>query len=478
MSQSSKPQTTDELRLDLQAGGDLRKSVLKKIIKGLEKDLKKASAVSATRILEKEAEDVQKFLNRSAQLEILAPDIALCVLDKDAEIFKDACGALDLIFKSKVNIADTMPGLARRALQEDERAVLIRTMLMRWAETNTRIAHKILETIDTKGIRPEAGSDWYKLYKILGLDSKLIEQRIKDINEHFANWQKSFGDGKQDCPLCSQTPKTQEDSQSGEDLSQFIKRLYHVVEDIEIRGQSGDVDIMGCGGCGQLYKRFSESHDLAGFHSNTLVISKNDFEAVREEVMALARVGDEYKLVPFVSSLHITAEDGSMVSQFELGLSFAEGKGEKQSYVEALKWFHKAAEQGHSQSMCNIGTFYFQAWGVERDYKISVEWFRKAAEMGLAQAQYMLGYMYDEGLGVEFNKEEATKWFKKAAEQGDEMAVKTMSMRTNPFRCPQCSSTDVEEGGIYEFNIYTCRSCGFRQTVSIIYPETDWKNYG
>jgi len=309
-------------------------------------------------------------------------------------------------------------------------------------------------------------------------------KKINEIEDHLDAWQKRFGNAAQDCKVCSQIPKTQEDSSSGEseapgeELSAFIKRLYHVVNDIRTSKQSGDVDILGCGGCGQLYKRFSESHDLAGFHSSSVVISKCDLEEALKELITLEKEGDEYKLVPFVSSRHMAAEDGDVSAQFTLGLYFAEGTGEKQNYEEALKWFRLAAEQGHSQSLCNIATFYFQAWGVEKNYETSVDYFRKAAELGLSQAQYMLGYMYDEGLGIELNKEEAILWFKKAAEQGNEMAIKTMSMKMHPYRCPECSSTNVKDNGVYEFHMFSCKDCGYGETVSIIYPESDWNNYG
>ena len=116
------------------------------------------------------------------------------------------------------------------------------------------------------------------------------------------------------------------------------------------------------------------------------------------------------------------AEAGQAWAQYEVGVSYAKGKGVSKDMAEAVKWFRKAAEQGDEAAQCKLGLCYANGEGVSKDFAEAVKWYRKAAEQGYAMAQCLLGACYETGEGVSKDMTEAVKWYRKAAEQGDEPA--------------------------------------------------------
>jgi hypothetical protein len=52
------------------------------------------------------------------------------------------------------------------------------------------------------------------------------------------------------------------------------------------------------------------------------------------------------------------AQQGHAPAQCDLGALYAEGKGVKQSYADALKWLRKAAEQGDTLAQTGLGSLY------------------------------------------------------------------------------------------------------------------------
>jgi hypothetical protein len=206
---------------------------------------------------------------------------------------------------------------------------------------------------------------------------------------------------------------------------------------------------------------------------------KEPAPAVGPGVLAAAERSekDEARLAGFRAA----AAGGDSEAQCRLGVALAEAGAVAQDEVEAVQWFRRAAEQGHAPAQCNLGICYLTGSGVARNAVEAVTWFRKAAEAGLPQAEYNLGVMFDDGTGVEQSSSEAERWFKKAAAQGDELARRSLQLRSEPtklYRCPSCLSTDVEDGGVYEISSYRCRTCGNEDMVSIVYPERDWRNPG
>ena len=98
------------------------------------------------------------------------------------------------------------------------------------------------------------------------------------------------------------------------------------------------------------------------------------------------------------------------------------GKGEKQNYEEAAKWYRKAAEQGYSKAQCQLGSKYASGKGVEKDFEEAAKWFRLAAERGSAEAQLYLGALYYQAQGVKKDNITAYVWWKISADKGNEKA--------------------------------------------------------
>lgn len=118
-------------------------------------------------------------------------------------------------------------------------------------------------------------------------------------------------------------------------------------------------------------------------------------------------------------------EYGYSKAQWRLGLCYFYGKGVKQDYTQAVKWFRAAVEEDFfriggtsSEAQFYLGICYADGLGVTKDLVQSASWYRKAAEKGLDLAQNRTGLCYSEGKGVAKDDVQAAVWFRKAAEQG------------------------------------------------------------
>ena len=106
------------------------------------------------------------------------------------------------------------------------------------------------------------------------------------------------------------------------------------------------------------------------------------------------------------------------------------GKGISQANQHALQKelevLSQAAEQGGAMSQFILGMCYAEGKGVERNLKKAFELYSQAAEQGNAEAQYNLGVCYKNRDGVEQNLKEAIKWYKQAALQGVKVAKRNI----------------------------------------------------
>ena len=64
--------------------------------------------------------------------------------------------------------------------------------------------------------------------------------------------------------------------------------------------------------------------------------------------------------------------------------------------------------------------------GERQDYAEAVRWYLRAAAHGSTDAEYSLGHMYQFGQGVRQNSRDAANWFLKAAVQGHAKARKRL----------------------------------------------------
>ena len=60
-------------------------------------------------------------------------------------------------------------------------------------------------------------------------------------------------------------------------------------------------------------------------------------------------------------------------------MRYANGRGVRKNYKEAVKWYRKAAEQGNAAGQYNLGLMYRKGRGVRKDYVAAYAWYRLAA---------------------------------------------------------------------------------------------------
>jgi len=113
------------------------------------------------------------------------------------------------------------------------------------------------------------------------------------------------------------------------------------------------------------------------------------------------------------------ANQGFAEAQMKLGLVLDQGRGIARSDAEAAQWFKKAAIQGIPEAQCNYGIMLKTGRGVARSDAEAAQWFKKSADQGFAYAYYNLGFLYTHGRGVAKNYVDAVRWSKKGANQGD-----------------------------------------------------------
>lgn len=115
-----------------------------------------------------------------------------------------------------------------------------------------------------------------------------------------------------------------------------------------------------------------------------------------------------------------SAEKGNLDNQFLLGAMFFFGKGTKQDFKEAFKWFRKNAKSDDTRGKICIAFMYLEGIGVNKNIEQAIKWLKEAdsQESAYAEMCYKIGRLYILGLGVTKNETEAAKWFKLSADKG------------------------------------------------------------
>lgn len=85
------------------------------------------------------------------------------------------------------------------------------------------------------------------------------------------------------------------------------------------------------------------------------------------------------EMVDFVKKM---AEAGDAEMQCVLAEMYSDGKGVRQNYVEARRWYEKAAMQGCVEAQYNLGVLYIQGQGVRQDKRMAKEWFGRSCDRG------------------------------------------------------------------------------------------------
>ncbi len=137
---------------------------------------------------------------------------------------------------------------------------------------------------------------------------------------------------------------------------------------------------------------------------------------------------------PATGSLRERAERGDAVAQRFLGLRYYTGRGVKQDYAEAMRWFHKAAGQGDADAQFNLGFEHYAGRKVAKDNVAALMWLilasrgvggggqRESQEVFAHFRQKVSGEMTSEQIAEAERR--AREWKPKTAQESKEPARK------------------------------------------------------
>ena len=83
-----------------------------------------------------------------------------------------------------------------------------------------------------------------------------------------------------------------------------------------------------------------------------------------------------------------------------------------EDYKEAFKWYSLSAAQGSIEAQYNLGLAYRFGVGVEQNFTKSLKWYKKSASKGHSGAQYNLNLLFEEGLATRKDISDAIKWYR------------------------------------------------------------------
>lgn len=178
--------------------------------------------------------------------------------------------------------------------------------------------------------------------------------------------------------------------------------------------------------------------------------------------------------VSLIEDLFRRAQNGDNDASFNLGERFFYGRGVKQDYTKAVKWYALSSDRGDCSSQKKLADCYYLGQGTEQNITMAAMRYEQAAEQGdydsqkalircyttggtglpanrtkaeyysqrygipieadtsksliseaqngNADAQYKLGNMHLRGIGVAHDTDRAVYWLKAAADQGNAAA--------------------------------------------------------
>ncbi len=154
-------------------------------------------------------------------------------------------------------------------------------------------------------------------------------------------------------------------------------------------------------------------------------MKKKVIEFMTDAEDALER-GDEYgAFIIYKEAVALFEYSGA---QFNFGLMYFYGRGCKQNYEEAFKWFSKATEQGNAKAQFQLGVMYQKGYWVDQSDEEAFKWFSKAAKQGDADAQNELAWMSLNGIVVEKDIKRAVEWYAIAVNQEHALAQNNLAM--------------------------------------------------
>ena len=79
---------------------------------------------------------------------------------------------------------------------------------------------------------------------------------------------------------------------------------------------------------------------------------------------------------------------------------------------EAFNWYKLSAEQGSIEAQYNLGLAYRFGIGVDQNFTQSLKWYKQSASKGHSGAQYNLNLLFEEGLATRKDISDAIKWYR------------------------------------------------------------------
>ncbi|MBA3813976.1 MAG: SEL1-like repeat protein [Alphaproteobacteria bacterium] len=217
-------------------------------------------------------------------------------------------------------------------------------------------------------------------------------------------------------------------------LHQLLNAFQYHPTLVELDISNNHIDDVG----GKELLSFFETHPTLKkllVHGNRL--SEEMAESIRmmnifksEDASAQMNIGEQYYFGRGVRQSYAeamrwyrrAAEEKNPIAQYSIGALYDLGEGVKEDCVEAMKWYFEAADQGHGPARDQIFFLYKNKTQVE-DYYPLLGLFRKAVYQNDSNAQCRIGMFYHNGQGVRHSYAEAMRWYLKAASQNDPDAL-------------------------------------------------------
>jgi uncharacterized protein len=121
---------------------------------------------------------------------------------------------------------------------------------------------------------------------------------------------------------------------------------------------------------------------------------------------------------PQIETLLLSAEQGTAMDKYNLGLEYEKGMLVARDYREAVRWYRLSAVQGHSDAQYKLCELSEGGQGSPQDYQEALRWCGLAADQGHGQAMFMIGRLYHTGHGVPQDLVQAHVWYNLATANG------------------------------------------------------------
>lgn len=165
------------------------------------------------------------------------------------------------------------------------------------------------------------------------------------------------------------------------------------------------------------YQKANAWREIGYMHYFGLGVPENKDKA-NEYFAKSGDMGNCKQIISYFERIVNNSNDANAL--YNLGVSYAEGKGVYQDYQKALLCYKEAADLGNKYAYNNLGVMYCTGKGVERDYYTARSYYQKAADLGCEVACDNLGNYYENGRGGGVDKYKALKYYKKACDLGNQ----------------------------------------------------------